>query len=102
MRENTPERGALRRMTRRLRRGLSYLGTGLMYLGAASWPNPEVLAALRAEAAKLSTRPARHEPERAPGRPPHPERITSHKHLPYRERRLFLKLEEQFRQEKEK
>ncbi|MFI6799369.1 hypothetical protein [Streptosporangium canum] len=99
MRDDTPERGALRRMKRRLRRGLTYLGTGLMYLGAASWPNPEVLAALRAEAAKLSTRSARHGPERAPGRPPHPERITSHEHLPYRERRLFLKLEEQFRQE---
>jgi hypothetical protein len=84
--------GPPRRMARRLRTALKYIGTGLMYIGAAAWPTPEVWAALKA--AKSIGRP--------PRPPSHPDRVTAHEDLPPLERRIFLDLEAQFRRQNEK
>ncbi|GAA4607828.1 hypothetical protein GCM10023195_30080 [Actinoallomurus liliacearum] len=81
MREDDVQRSALRRLLRSLH-------LGLVYMGAGTWPCPEVYDALRSSAGR--------------DRRQAPERITAYDDLPDEERRLLLRLEAQFKHENER
>ncbi|GLW06759.1 hypothetical protein Misp01_18890 [Microtetraspora sp. NBRC 13810] len=100
MREHTSGSGSPRWL-RCLRKVARHIGTGLMHVGAYTWMSVDMLAALRGRPAEPVDDPVA---DPVAGVPPEPagERITPHAELPYAERRLFRRFEEQFRPEGER
>ncbi|GAA0362233.1 hypothetical protein NE235_22350 [Actinoallomurus spadix] len=81
MREDDVQSSLLRRLLRSLQHCL-------IYAGAGTWSSPEIFDALW--------------PNEARRQGLSPERITAYEHLPDHERRLLMRLDDEFRRENER
>jgi hypothetical protein len=85
MRHRTRARKAVRRLVCHVRQGL-------IFVGSYAWAFPEMYAVMGATVAEAHRRGE-------PAPPGDLDQVTPYADLSYRERRLFLRLEEQIRQE---